>query len=217
MTTILLADDHPIVRHGLKSILEAERGWSVVGEAASGTEVLQLVGTLRPEVLILDIWLPDLDGIEVLRKVRQLAAWSRVVMFSMDDRDSAVRSAMNGGAHSYVLKEAGASELVYAIHEVLAGRRYLSRSLTERAMSCYLQQASSDGANWAELLTSRERQVMQFAAQGASNVEIGHRLSISPRTVETHRTNIMRKLGLHTRAELITYALQHGILPLSAL
>ncbi|NJN65243.1 MAG: response regulator transcription factor [Chloroflexaceae bacterium] len=214
MTTIVLADDHPMVRHGLKFILEAERGWSVVGEATTGNEVLQLVKALRPDVLILDILMPEVNGIEVVQRLSQFATRSRVVMFSMYDHDSYIRAAMNSGAQAYVLKDSEVAELVHAVREVLAGRRYLSRSLTERAMTCYLQQASSDGVAWSEVLTSRERQVIQLAAQGASNAEIGYRLSISPRTVETHRTNIMRKLGLHTRAELITYALQHGILPL---
>ena len=211
MTTIVLADDHPMVRQGVRTVLEAEPGWRVVGEAASGTAVLELVTRLKPDILIVDLMMPGLNGIEVTQQIRQYAPQVRVIVFSMHSDKAYVREALSKGAASYVLKESDATELIFAIREVLAGRRYLSHTLAERAIDSYLQDASDTTLDWSEMLTARERQVLQLVAQGSTNAEIGSRLSISPRTAETHRTNLMRKLGLQTQADLIRYAFQHGI------
>jgi DNA-binding NarL/FixJ family response regulator len=213
MTSFVLADDHPMVRHGLKTVLEAEEDWRVVGEAANGAEVQDLLTTLEPDILVLDVMMPGLNGIEVTNQLRETAITTRVIIFSMYASDSYVRAAMNNGAFAYVLKDSDGSEIIHAVREVIDGRRYLSRSLTERAINLYLQQPSDSSLDWYEMLTARERQVIQLAAQGSNNTEIGNRLSISPRTAETHRTNIMRKLGLRSQADLIAYALKHGIIP----
>lgn len=201
MTTIVLADDHPMIRQGVRTVLEAEPDWRVVGEAADGTAVLGLVTRLKPEILIVDLMMPGLNGIEVTQQIRQHAPQTRVIVFSMHADKAYVREALIKGAAGYVLKETDATGLIRAVREVLAGRRYLSHTLAELAI------------DWSEMLTARERQVLQLAAQGASNAEIGGRLSISPRTAETHRANLIRKLGLQTQADLIRYAFQHGILP----
>lgn len=213
MTTIVLADDHPMVRRGLRAVLEAEQHWDVVGETPNGDAVLDLVRELQPDVLVLDIMMPGTNGVEITRQVREEMPDTRVVVFSMHANDAYVRATLRNGASAYVLKESDADELVLAIQEAMEGRRYLSQSLTDRAVEVYLQHASEDTMNWAELLTARERQVLQLAAQGSSNAEIGSRLAISPRTAETHRTNLMRKLGLRSRSDLIRYAMNHGLLP----
>lgn len=201
MTTIVLVDDHPMVRGGLRAALGAEPGWQVVGEAADGAAGVAMARRLRPAVLVVDMQMPGMNGIEVLRQVRAAALESQVILFSMHAEDA------------YVLKEADAAELIHAIRVALQGGRYLSPALTERTISAYLHQASPDvTVNWIEMLTARERQVLMLAAQGLANGEIGDRLAISPRTAETHRTNLMRKLGLKVPSDLDRFARDHGLL-----
>jgi DNA-binding NarL/FixJ family response regulator len=213
MTTIVLADDHPMVRQGVRTVLESEPDWRVIGEAADGTPVLDLVAQLKPDILIVDMMMPGLNGIEVTQQIRQYVPQTKVIVFSMHADKTYVRETLGKGALGYVLKESDASELIRAVHEVLAGRRYLSYTIAERAIDSFLQDTSDATLDIYEMLTARERQVLLFAAQGATNADIGTRLSISPRTAETHRTNLMRKLGLKTQADLLRYALQNGILP----
>jgi DNA-binding NarL/FixJ family response regulator len=155
--------------------------------------------------------MPGLNGMELTQQLTSHGVSTRIVIFSMHANTVYVRETLRHGASAYVLKESDAGDLVQAVREVLAGRRFLSRALTERAVDMFLEFAAESSLDWVELLTSRERQVLQLAAQGASNAEIGNRLNISPRTAETHRTNLMRKLGLKTQAELLRYAMQHGI------
>ncbi len=213
MTTIVLADDHPMVRRGLRIVLEAEEGWRVVAEATDGASALEQVALHQPDVLILDVVMPGMNGIEIARQLRAQALHTCVIIFSMHANDAYVRAALNSGAQGYVLKESDDIELVLAVREVLAGRRYLSRALSERAIDIYIRYANDDTLDWTEILTTRERQVLQLAIQGASNTDIGNRLSISPRTAETHRANLMRKLGLRTHNDLMRYAARHGLLP----
>lgn len=213
MTTIVLVDDHPMVRGGLRAALGAEPGWQVVGEAADGAAGVAMARRLRPAVLVVDMQMPGMNGIEVLRQVRAAALESQVILFSMHAEDAYVREALEAGAAGYVLKEADAAELIHAIRVALQGGRYLSPALTERTISAYLHQASPDvTVNWIEMLTARERQVLMLAAQGLANGEIGDRLAISPRTAETHRTNLMRKLGLKVPSDLDRFARDHGLL-----
>lgn len=211
MTTIVLADDHPMVLHGLRAVLEAEPDFTIIGEATEGHAVLDMVLQLQPDILILDVLMPGLNGMELTQQLTSHGVSTRIVIFSMHANTVYVRETLRHGASAYVLKESDAGDLVQAVREVLAGRRFLSRALTERAVDMFLEFAAESSLDWVELLTSRERQVLQLAAQGASNAEIGNRLNISPRTAETHRTNLMRKLGLKTQAELLRYAMQHGI------
>ncbi len=211
MITIVLADDHPMVLHGLRAVLEAEPDFTIIGEATEGQAVLDMVLQLQPDILILDVLMPGLNGMELTQQLTGHGVSTRIVIFSMHANTVYVRETLRHGASAYVLKESDAGDLVQAVREVLAGRRFLSRALTERAVDMFLEFAAESSLDWVELLTSRERQVLQLAAQGASNAEIGNRLNISPRTAETHRTNLMRKLGLRTQAELLRYAMQHGI------
>jgi len=213
-TTIVLADDHPIVRLGLRTVLEAEPDFQVIGEAGDGLETMSLVERLQPQVLVLDLLMPGLSGLEVARQVRQRAPETRVIVLSMHANEAYVLEALRHGAAAYVLKETSSAELVQAVRTVAAGRRYLSRPLSERALEVYAQRAEATPLDLYETLTTREREVLHLAAEGCSNSEIATRLSISPRTAETHRSNLMQKLGLHSQTELVRYALRRGIIPL---
>jgi len=213
-TTIVLADDHQVVRHGLRSLLEAEPDFSVVGETGDGLEAAQLVERLQPDVLVLDLMMPGLNGLEVTRQVSQRSPRTRVVILSMHASEAHVLEALRSGAAAYVLKESTSAELVRAVREAVAGRRYLSSPLSERAIEAYMQKAESAALDPYEMLTAREREVLHLVVQGHTSAEIADRLFISRRTVETHRANLMRKLGLRTHTDLIRYALQRGILPM---
>ena len=214
MTTIVLADDHHVVRHGLRSLLEAEPDFSVVGEAGDGLEAAQLVERLQPDVLVLDMMMPGLNGLEVTRQVGQRSRRTHVVILSMHANEAHVLEALRAGAAAYVLKESTYAELVHAVREAVAGRRYLSPPLSERAIEAYMKKAESDALDPYEMLTAREREVLHLVVEGHTSAEIADRLFVSRRTVETHRANLMRKLGLRTHTDLIRYALQRGILPM---
>jgi two-component system response regulator NreC len=214
-TTIVLADDHHVVRQGLRVLLEAEPDFRVVGETGDGLAVLNLVECLKPDVLILDIIMPGLSGLEVTRQVGRHSPGTRVVILSMHANEAYVLEALQAGAMAYVLKGSTSEELVDAVREVAAGHRYLSSPLTERAVEVYVQKAKAAALlDPYETLTTREREVLHLAAEGYTNAEIADRLFISQRTAETHRANMMRKLGLHTQTDLIRYALQRGIISL---
>jgi two-component system response regulator NreC len=214
MTTILLADDHPIVRQGLRSLLEAEPGWDVVAEAADGLSAVELIEQLQPQVAIVDVMLPDLNGLEVVRRAMRHAPETKVIVLSMHADEPYVLEALRGGAMAYVLKATSTTSLIEAIREVMTGRRYLSPPLTQHAIDAYLQRANAANQplDRYESLTPREREVLQLVAQGTTNAEIAERLVISIRTVETHRANLMRKLELRTAADIKHFARERGLL-----
>ncbi len=212
--TIVLADDHAVVRLGLRSLLEAEPDFRLVGEAADGLEVVALVERLHPQVLVLDLMLPGLSGLEIMRQVGRRIPGTRVVILSMHANEAYVAESLRHGAFGYVLKGSHAAELVRAVREAAAGRRYLSPPLNERDIAAYVQQAESPALDPYDTLTTREREVLHLVAEGRTSVEIGQRLFISPRTVESHRANLMRKLNLETHTDLVRYALRRGILTL---
>jgi DNA-binding NarL/FixJ family response regulator len=214
MTTIVLADDHHLVREGLRALLDAEEDLSVVGEAANGLSAVQMVEKLQPDMLIVDLMMPDLNGLEVTRHVNQYMSGIHIIVLSMHANEAYVLQALRNGASGYVLKESRADELVHAVREVIAGRHYLSPPLSERAIEMYVEKSQSATLDPYETLTTREREILHLTAQGHSATEIATRLSVSPRTVETHRANLMRKLDLHTQTDLIRYALRRGIIPL---
>ncbi|MBE0481455.1 MAG: response regulator transcription factor [Dehalococcoidia bacterium] len=214
VTTVVLADDHHIVRQGLKALLEAEPGFHVIGEAADGLEAVRIVERLQPDVLVLDLMMAGMNGLEVTRQVSKRSPKTGVVILSMYANEAYVIEALQVGAKSYVLKESTANELVRAVIEVAAGRRYLGPPLSEQAIDAYMQKAKGSTFDPYETLTTREREVLHLAAQGLTNAEIASRLFISRRTVEIHRANMMRKLGLRTQhIQLVHYAIERGILP----
>ena len=209
---IVLADDENVVREAIKCLLEAEEDFEVVGEAADGLAVMPLVERLRPDVVILDVAIPGLFGLEVTRQVRQRSPQTAVVVLSRYVSEWYVTEALRNGAGAYVAQHADAHELIRAVRSVIQGRRYLSAPLSSEDVQTWLTQ-SRPVADPYETLTSREREVLQLVAEGYSSTRIARRLTISVRTAETHRANVMRKLTLKNRTALIRYALARGVLP----
>ena len=212
MTTIILAEDHQVVRESLRILLEAWSDIHVVAEAGDGLEAQQLVEKHQPDLLIADMMMPGLSGLEVARAAKRLSPATKVIVLSMHDAESYVVEALAAGVAGYVLKKASSKELIFAIRQVLAGILYLSPSLNERAIQAYMQRAQeSRGDDPYDALTPREREVFQLAAEGLSNPQIAERLSLSPRTVEMHRGNLMKKLALNSQTDLVKYAVKRGM------
>jgi DNA-binding NarL/FixJ family response regulator len=214
MTTIVLADDHPIVRKGLCTLLETEMEFQILGEAGDGLDAVQLVERLQPDVLIVDVLMPGLSGLEVIRHISYCALQTRLIVLSMYANEVYVLEALRNGARGYVLEDSSITDLVQAVRAVVAGRRYLSAPLSERAIAACVHKAQTLASSPYESLTSREREVLHLAAAGSTSAQIAARLFLSSRTVETHRANMMRKLVLRTQADLIRYAIERGILPI---
>lgn len=212
-TTILLADDHAIVRRGLRVILDSEEDLAVIGEVTNGLEVAESINRLQPDVLVLDIMMPGLNGLEVTRNVGKCSPQTRIIILSAYSNEAYVSEALRSGAAGYVLKAASTAELVQAVRAVMAGACYLSPPLSDLAIEAYLRKTLPRTVDLSPTLTPREQVVMQLSAQGSNNSEIAGRLEISIRTVETYRANLMRKLNLHNQTDLIRYALRQGILP----
>lgn len=206
-------DDHPIVRQGLRTLLESEPGWEVIGEASDGRSAVEMITQQQPDVAVVDVILPDLNGLEVIQQVVERVSLTRVIMLSMHAHESYVAQALQCGASAYVLKATSTANLVTAIREALVGRRYLSPPLTQQSIDDYIQRVSqaNQPVDRYLLLTRREREVLHLIVEGHTNNQIAKRLSISPRTVETHRANLMRKLQLQTSSELHHYAHRRGL------
>jgi len=212
--TIIVTANHNIFRQGLRLLLEGQEDFRVIAEATAGLEASQLVQVLRPNVLVVDFMMSDLSGLEVTRQIRRHSPATHVVMLSVYSDDAYVLGALHSGVFAYVLKESSSASLFQAVREANAGRRYLSPPLPEHLIQTYLSNPPEAPMAPYETLTPREREVLHLASRGLTNREIATTLFISPRTVETHRANLMRKLNLRTQADLIRYALQHGILPI---
>ena len=215
VVTIVVADDHHVVRQGLCVLLKAEPDFSVIGEAADGPDAVELVKRLCPDVLLLDLMMPNLGGLEVTRQINKRAPKTKVVILSMHANDAYVVEALHNGAVGYVLKDSDATDLVLAVHEVMEGRRYLSPPLSERAIDIYVQKGRCDSSDTHNQLTGREYEVLQLVSEGYTTAEIADRLILSPRTVEMHRRNLMLKLGLRNQLDVFRYAVQHGIVQIA--
>lgn len=194
-------------------MLENEPGFSVVGETGGGLETIRMVGELKPDVLVLDIMMDDVSGIEVARQVTKNSPRTAIVILSMYSSKGYILEALKAGARGYVAKKSATTELVQAVREVVVGRRYLGQYVSDVVVNAYLEKAETGTPNPYDSLSSREREVLHLAAHGYTNDEIAERLYIGRRTVETHRANAMRKLDLRTQFDLIRYSLQRGILP----
>lgn len=212
MIRIVLADDHEMLLDGLARLLGDEADLDIIGTATNGLQALETVEKLRPDLLIVDLMMPHLNGLEVTRQAMQRHPDLRVIVLSMHADEAYVLEALHHGARGYVLKESSRTDLINAIREVMAGRRYLSAPLSERAIDTYLQSKQPAPDTPYQRLTNRERDVFQLLAEGFSNREVADLLSISVRTVETHRANLMEKLKLRTQADIIHFAYQTGIL-----
>lgn len=211
MTTVVLADDHEIVRKGVRSVLEAEKTFTVLAEVSDGLAAVAAVEKHQPALLFLDLSLPRLHGIEVLRQVRSISPQTRVLILSMHNDEPYVIEALRGGAMAYLLKGSDAAEMLHAAREVLANRRFLSAPLSDWAITALVSKPS-ETADPLATLSPREREVLQYAAEGLSNTEIAEKLFLSPRTTETHRTNLMRKLNLQSQTDLVRFAIRKGLI-----
>jgi two-component system, NarL family, response regulator NreC len=212
--TVLMADDHPFVRRGMRHLLEAEADLSVVGEAADGLQVVQLAEKFRPDILVVDLMMPNLNGLEVLKQVRHRSPKTRMVVLSMQSAEPYVLEAFRSGAIGYVLKDSAPDELIHAIRQALLDVKYLSPKLPERLVSAITDPLGNAEEDPYASLTDREREVFQMAAEGKTAAEIAKIISISPRTAELHRSRMMNKMGFHTQTELVRYAVKRGIVPL---
>lgn len=210
---ILLADDHGIVRRGMRALLEREPDVEVVAEAADGLETIRLFEAARPDVAILDIAMPRLNGIEVTTRLLKLAASLKVVILSMYADESYVVRALAAGAKAYLLKEATEDDLVPAVRAVVAGKSFFSPAVSRVLLEDYVRQLKQRGMEDSyHLLTDREREVLQLLAEGRSNKEVAVVLGVGLSTIETHRANLMQKLGLRNTAEIVLYAVRKRVI-----
>jgi two-component system response regulator NreC len=213
MIRLLLVDDHQVVRSGLRMLLGNEADVQIVGEAGTAREALAAAGTLKPDVVLMDIGLPDLSGIEATREIKRLHAQVAVVALTIHEDEEYFFKMLDAGAEGYVPKRAAPEELLTAIRAAARGEVYLYPSLAKLLVRGYLSQERAAGeATGFDGLTEREQEVLRFVAEGAANEEIAEALVISPKTVARHRENIMQKLGLHSRSELVRYAIRKGII-----
>ena len=211
--TVALADDHHIVRQGLRLVLEREEEFELAGEAGDGLAAVKLVEEKRPNVLVVDLMLPRLHGLEVIKQVKKSFSETHCLVLSMYSDEPFVMEAMRNGASGYLLKDCDSDEFLKAIRTVASGKRYLTEVLAERALSGYLEHPGKSSLDVYDTLTNRERTVLQLAAEGLSSSKIAAKLFISPRTAETHRANLMRKLALSSQTDLVRFAIRKGIIP----
>jgi two-component system, NarL family, response regulator NreC len=210
---IALADDHAVMRTGLRLVLERQSDFTVIGEASDGREAVALVQKDAPDVLVMDIGMPNLNGIEAARQVAAAAPKVSVVILSMHSDEAYVLRALKAGARGYLLKESAESDLIAAIRAVHAGKAFFSPAVSRMLVEDYVRQLQDrEIEDSYELLTTREREILQLIAEGKSNKDIAAVLNLSLYTIETHRGNLMEKLGLHTVPELILYAVRKGVI-----
>jgi two-component system, NarL family, response regulator NreC len=210
---ILLADDHTVVRDGLRALLERQADMTVVAEAADGRDSVRLAEEQNPDVVVMDIAMPNMNGIEATRRILASCPGTAVVILSMHQDESYVLRSLKAGAKGYLLKDSLRSDVIEAIRAVALGRSYLTRKVSRILQEDYVRQLDRRGLDDSyDLLTDREREVLQLVAEGQTNKEVASLLNISLTTVETHRTHILQKLGLHSVPELILYAVRKGII-----
>ena len=212
-TQVLLADDHSIVRKGLRSILEAEADVSVVAEAANGREAVRLCEQFRPNIAIMDIGMPQLNGIDATTQIRKASPETQIMILSMHTDETYILRALSCGAKAYVLKDAAEDEILPAMRALLSGKSYFSPAIAKTLVEDYVRYLRQRGLQDSyDLLTDREREVLQLLAEGRSNKDVANLLGLSVTTIETHRTNMMQKLGLHSTAEIVLYAVRKRII-----
>ena len=212
---ILVADDHEIVRRGLVSLLKSHAGWEVCGEAQDGREAVDKAKTLRPDIVILDIGMPNLNGLEATRQILRHDPLSKILILTIEDGNDLVRAVLDAGARGFINKSDASRDLVAAVETVLSNKIYFTSRIAEMVLGGYLGQAQltteGRGRVASPALSAREREVVQLLAEGKSSKEIASHLELSVKTVETHRSNIMRKLNLHSLGNLVLYAVKNKI------
>jgi DNA-binding NarL/FixJ family response regulator len=211
-TRILLADDHPILRAGLRTLIDAQPDMRVVGEASDGVEAIERAKELRPDVIIMDLAMPRMDGLEAMQRIRDLGLPCKMLVLTMHAEAEYLFKVLEVGGSGYVLKQGVDSDLFEAIRTVIAGNVFLYPSATRLLLSRYLEGGNEEEHDEYDKLSEREKEVLKFTAEGYSSQEIADQLILSPKTVETYRSRLMQKLNLHHRSELVRFALRKGLL-----
>ncbi len=209
--TFILVDDHKLVRQGMRSLIEAQPGFEVVGEAGNGQEALKLIETLSPDIAILDVMMPDMNGIETAKLANQRSTKTRIIFLSMHANAAYAVRALQSGALAYVLKDSDFNEILQATENALEGRRYLSKTIADEVFEMLLS-ADTEKEDSLNLLSPREREVLQLIAEGNTNNAIAKKLTLSVRTIEAHRAHIMTKLRFNSQSDLVRYAIQKGLI-----
>lgn len=205
---ILLADDHRMVRYGFRLILQTQKDMEVIGEAGNGRDAVELAKSLKPDVVVMDVTMPELNGIEATRRIHEAEPLARVLALSVHRDSVYVREIVRAGAEGYILKESADSELIAAVRAVAEGNSYLSPEVAGAVLKDYRKHST----NPLDLLSSREREILQLIAEGRTNKEIAAHLGLSVYTIDGHRTRIMEKLGLHSTGELVRFAVRNGLI-----
>jgi DNA-binding NarL/FixJ family response regulator len=216
-TRILIADDHTIFRQGLKMLLEQEDDMEVVGEAGNGSETLDLAKKIKPEVLLLDIAMPEMDGVQVAQELKKILPEIKVIVLTTHAEDQFIFEFLKLGVSGYVLKDSASQELIYSIRKSKDGMAFIDPSISKKVMEKFTQVTGGkkDFVDYGKL-SDREKEILQLVAEGNSNKEVAQKLYISPKTVENHKANIMKKLNIHDRIALTKYALRLGLIDLSS-
>lgn len=206
---ILIADDHEVIRQGVRAVLRSREGWQISGEAANGLDALKLAYETRPDIAILDYSLPQMDGLALTRAIRRELPGTEVLIYTMHDRESILVEVLEAGALGYVLKSDATSDLVAAVESLAKRKRYLSATIAERLENYFFERGRDIGIT--SMLTPREREIVQLIADGNINKQIAHKLNISVKTVETHRASLMHKLRMRTTADVVRYAIRNSM------
>lgn len=213
--TVFLADDHAVLREGLKLLLESQEDITVIGNASNGRDAVRQTAKLRPDVMIMDISMPELNGIDAAYQILEMCPSTRIIMLSMHAASEHILRALKSGASGYLLKESAGKEIIQAIRTVYNGGRYLSRKISDNLIDNYLQRyGDNDIDNPLSRLSPREKEIMQLVVEGKSSVEIANIIFLSPKTVETYRSRLMQKLNVADITGLIKIALKHNLIPL---
>ena len=212
-TKVLLADDHAILREGIRMVLEAQPGITVVGEAEDGRQALEMVESLQPDVVVMDIAMPNMNGAEATRQIKRRFPRTRVVILTMHENQQYLMQIVNAGATACVLKRSAGTELVTAVKAAARGESYFSPTMASMMLDVYRKQLVAEGSDELALLTEREREVLQLVAEGKTSQEIADQLFVSIKTVQTHRMHIMEKLDAHDRTDLVRHAIRLGVIP----
>jgi DNA-binding NarL/FixJ family response regulator len=213
MVRILLADDHEVVRRGLKVLLEDRMGWEICGEAVTGREAVDMARAMQPNIAIIDLMMPDLNGLETTRQIRRVSPRTQVLIFTMHRNETIVHEVLDAGARGYILKSDAEKEIVSAVEALLRSQPYFSAQISETVLEGYLRAARQPAEPDAVVprLTPREREIVQLLAEGHRNKRVAQKLNISVKTVETHRTTVMRKIGVNSIVELVRYAVRNHL------
>jgi len=208
---VLVADDHTILRQGIKALLDNQEGIEVIGEAKDGREALAIIEETLPDVILMDIAMPGLNGLEATRRIKKKFPRMKVLVLTMYTNEEYIFQILNAGANGYLVKETAFQDLISAIKAVYKNEAFMSPSISKKVINSYIKKAQDDEEKTCEILTTREREILQLIAEGHSSKKIAELLFISPKTVETHRTHIMDKLNIHNRTGLIKYAIRKGM------